>query len=196
MLTVWLGILALSRSRFWDQLAAYRFILKSSRFLPSLTGLVLAWGGEECRATAEMTPKIVSCVAEFSSRSNIEWHGSHNEPFVQSVFSHFVYSDAKMWPKCMLHPKNAIFMPNVAVSMTPGKIIGFVLLLVLMCQKFSIVSTDCSAEVMLNSWPVRWALHHHIGSSRLWITSLAHRSPLTTGANAHLSPHLDVSVHM
>ena len=58
--------------------------------------------------------------AEFSSRSNIEWPGSHNEPFVQSVFSHFVYSDATMWPKCVLHPKNAIFMQNFAVIMTPG----------------------------------------------------------------------------
>ena len=40
---------------------AYAFISSSSRFRPSLTGLVLC-GGEVCRATAEMTLKIIGCV--------------------------------------------------------------------------------------------------------------------------------------
>ena len=58
-------------------MAAYSFILSSSRFHPSLTGLVVC-GGEECGTTAEMTLKIVSCVAmvfddtEFASRSSVE----------------------------------------------------------------------------------------------------------------------------
>ena len=43
-------------------MAAYAFILSLSRFCPSLTGLALC-GGEECGATAEMIPKIISCVA-------------------------------------------------------------------------------------------------------------------------------------
>ena len=45
--------------------AAYVFISLLSRFRPSLTGLVVR-GREECRATAENTPKIVSCVAVWS----------------------------------------------------------------------------------------------------------------------------------
>ena len=48
--------------------SAYMSILSSSRFclsIVSLTGLVVVLvmhGGEECRAMAEMTLKIVSCV--------------------------------------------------------------------------------------------------------------------------------------
>ena len=44
--------------------SAYMSVLSSSRFclsIVSLTGLVVH-GGEECRAMAEMTLKIVSCV--------------------------------------------------------------------------------------------------------------------------------------
>ena len=46
-------------------MAAYAFILSSSRFCPSLTGLAVS-GGEECGANAEMTLKIVNCVAVWS----------------------------------------------------------------------------------------------------------------------------------
>ena len=46
-------------------MAAYAFILSSFKFRPSLTGLVVH-GGEECGSPAEMTPKIVSCVAVWS----------------------------------------------------------------------------------------------------------------------------------
>ena len=55
---------------------AYKFISTSSRFHSLLTGLVR--GGEECRATAAMTLKIVRCEAvvpddtEFTSRSSVE----------------------------------------------------------------------------------------------------------------------------
>ena len=46
--------------------SAYMSVLSSSRFclsIVSLTGLVVVvHGGEECRAMAEMTLKIVSCV--------------------------------------------------------------------------------------------------------------------------------------
>ena len=48
--------------------SAYMSVLSSSRFclsIVSLTGLVVVLvvhGGEECRAMAEMTLKIVSCV--------------------------------------------------------------------------------------------------------------------------------------
>ena len=52
-------------------MAAYTFISSSSRFCPSLTGLVVCGGGE-CGAMAEMTPKIISCLAEFASRPGIE----------------------------------------------------------------------------------------------------------------------------
>ena len=38
---------------------------------------------------------------------------------VQSVFSHFAYSDAAMWPKSIQHQKNAIFMQKFAKTMTP-----------------------------------------------------------------------------
>ena len=41
---------------------SYTFISSLSRFHPSLTGLVVC-GGEECKAMAEMTLKIISCVA-------------------------------------------------------------------------------------------------------------------------------------
>ena len=40
----------------------YMFILSLSRFCPSLTGLLVC-DGEEHWAMAEMTPKIISCVA-------------------------------------------------------------------------------------------------------------------------------------
>ena len=40
---------------------AYAFISSSSRFRPSLTGLAVC-GGEVCRATAEITQKIIGCV--------------------------------------------------------------------------------------------------------------------------------------
>ena len=46
-------------------MAAYSFISSLSRFCPSLTRLV-AHGAEECRATAEMTLKIVRCVDVWS----------------------------------------------------------------------------------------------------------------------------------
>ena len=46
-------------------MAAYAFISSSSRFHLSLNGLVVH-DGEECEAMAEMTPKIVSCVAVWS----------------------------------------------------------------------------------------------------------------------------------
>ena len=42
--------------------AANTLIASSSRFCPSLTGLVVH-GGEECGDMTEMTPKMVSCVA-------------------------------------------------------------------------------------------------------------------------------------
>ena len=45
--------------------AAYAFISSSSRFCPSLTGLAVCVG-KECRATAEMTLKIVRCVDVWS----------------------------------------------------------------------------------------------------------------------------------
>ena len=37
----------------------------------------------------------------------------------KSVFSRSAYDDTVMWPKCVQHLKDAIFMQNVAVSMTP-----------------------------------------------------------------------------
>ena len=46
-------------------MAAYAFISSSSRFHLSLNGLVVH-DREECEAMAEMTPKIVSCVAVWS----------------------------------------------------------------------------------------------------------------------------------
>ena len=58
---------------------AYAFISSLSRFRPPLTGVVVR-GGEECGATAEMTSKVVSCVAsctvfvdtDCASRSSVE----------------------------------------------------------------------------------------------------------------------------
>ena len=46
-------------------MAAYAFISSLSRFHLSLNGLVVR-DGEECETMAEMTPKIVSCVAVWS----------------------------------------------------------------------------------------------------------------------------------
>ena len=58
-------------------ISGYKFISSSSRFHSSLTGLVVH-GGEECRAMAEMTLKIVRCETvvfddtESASRSSVE----------------------------------------------------------------------------------------------------------------------------
>ena len=59
------------------RLLSYTFASSLSRFYPSFAGLVVH-GGEECRAMAEMTLKIVRCETvvfddtESASRSSVE----------------------------------------------------------------------------------------------------------------------------
>ena len=93
-------------------MVAYTFIL-SSRFHPSLTGLAVH-AREECIAMAEIKQSLqVDLVLSDVAATN--------EPrLVQSVCSHFAYSNAAMWLKCVQHPKNAIFTHNFAMSTTPG----------------------------------------------------------------------------
>ena len=62
--------------------------ISSSRFRPSLTGLVVP--GEECGATAEITRSFQIDLVLTDAESR---------------FSHFAYGDAAMRPKCVRPPK-------------------------------------------------------------------------------------------
>ena len=95
------------------------------RHSPNFTDCrLVVHGGEECGATAEMTPLIVSCVAdgtEFASRYSVEWCGSHQgtttcSTGVQSFCVRWCSDVAKM---CKA-PENAIFVHNFAMRVTPA----------------------------------------------------------------------------
>ena len=47
-----------------------------------------------------------SWVDKFTSRSSVEWHGSHQWAITWwiSWYWHFAYGDAAMWLKCIQHP--------------------------------------------------------------------------------------------